>query len=45
MQAADRVPLKSLARDMALAKLLSRFLSAAEVVQPAKLHSDMPPEQ
>ena len=34
-----------LARDMAFAKLQSRILSAAEAVQAAKLHHDMPPEQ
>ena len=45
VQAADRVPLKSLARDMAFAKLQSRILSAAEAVQAAKLHGDMSPEQ
>ena len=45
MQAADRVPPKSLARDMAFAKLQSRILSAAEAVQAAKLHSEMLPEQ
>ena len=45
VQAADRVPPKSLARDMAFAKLQSRILSAAEAVQTAKLHSEMPPEQ
>ena len=36
---------ESLARDMAFAKLQSRILSAAEAVQAAKLHGDMPPEQ
>ena len=45
MQAADSVPPKSLARDMAFAKLQSRRLSAAEAVQAAKLHSEMLPEQ
>ena len=45
VQAADSVPPKSLARDMAFAKLQSRILSAAEAVQAAKLHSEMPPEK
>ena len=45
MQTADNVPPKSLARDMAFAKLRSRILSAAEAVQAAKLHSEMPPER
>ena len=45
VQASDSVPPKSLARDMAFAKLQSRVLSAAEAVQAAKLHSEMPPEQ
>ena len=45
VQTADRVPPKSLARDMAFAKLQSRILSAAEAVQAAKLHSEMLPEQ
>ena len=45
VQTADNVPPKSLARDMAFAKLRSRILSAAEAVQAAKLHSEMPPEQ
>ena len=45
VQTADRVPPKSLAWDMAFAKLQSRILSAAEVVQAAKLHSEMLPEQ
>ena len=45
VQMADRVPPKSLARDMAFAKLQSRILSAAEAVQAAKLHSEMLPEQ
>ena len=45
-QTADRVPPKSLARDVAFAdKLQSRILSAAEAVQAAKLHSEMLPEQ
>ena len=44
VQKADRVPPKSLARDMAFAELQSRILSAAEAVQ-AKLHSEMLPEQ
>ena len=43
VQAADSVPPKSLARDMAFAKLQWRILSAAEAVQAAKLHSEMPP--
>ena len=45
VQASENVPPKSLAWDMAFAKLQSRILSAAEAVQAAKLHSDMPPEQ
>ena len=36
VQAADNVPPKSLARDMAFAKLQSRILAAAEAVQAAK---------
>ena len=44
VQMADRVPPKSLARDMAF-KLQSRILSAAEAAQAAKLHSEMLPEQ
>ena len=42
VQVADNVPPQSLARDMAFAKLQLRILSAAEVVQAAKLHGDMP---
>ena len=45
VQMADRVPPKSLARDMAFAKLQSRIHSAVEAVQAAKLHSEMLPEQ
>ena len=45
VQSADWVPPKSLARDMAFAKLQSRILSAAEAVQAAKLHADVLPEQ
>ena len=45
VQEADIVPPKSLARDMAFAKLQSMILSAAEAVRAAKLHSEMPPEQ
>ena len=45
VQAADSVPPKSLARDMAFAKLQSKILSAAEAVQAARLHSEMLPEQ
>ena len=45
VQAADSAPPKSLAQDMAFAKLQSRILSAAEAVRPANLHSEMPPEQ
>ena len=45
VQSADWVPPKSLARDMAFAKLQSRILSAAEAVQAAKLRGDMSPEQ
>ena len=44
-QTADRVPLESLARDMAFAKLQSGILSAAEAVQAAKLHSEMQEQQ
>ena len=44
MQTADRVPPKSLARDMAFSKLQSWIL-AAEAVQAAKLHSEMLPEE
>ena len=43
--AGGNVPPKSLARDVAFAKLQSRILAAVEAVQAAKLHSDMPPEQ
>ena len=39
VQTADRVPPKSLARDMAFAKLQSRILSAAEAVQAAKSYT------
>ena len=45
VQTADKVPSKSLARDMAFAKLQSRILSASEAVQSAKVHSEMLPEQ
>ena len=45
VQTADRVLPKSLARDMACAKLQSRILTAAEAVQAAKLHSEILPEQ
>ena len=45
VQSADNVPPKSLARDMAFAKLQSRILSAAEAVQASKLHGDVHPEQ
>ena len=45
VQAADGVPLKSLARDMAFAKLQSRILSTAKAVQAVKLQSNVPPEQ
>ena len=45
VQSANWVPPKSLARDMAIAKLQSRILAAAEAVQAAKLHGDMLPEQ
>ena len=44
VQTADRAPPKSLAPDMAFAKLQSRILSAAAAVH-AKLHSEMLPEQ
>ena len=44
VQSADSVPPKSLARDVAFAKLQSRILVAAEAVQAAKPHSEMPPE-
>ena len=43
--AGGNVPPKSLARDVAFAKLQSRILAAVEAVQAAKLHSDMPPDQ
>ena len=45
VQTADRLPPKSLARDVAFAKLHSRILSAADAVQAAKPHSEMLPEQ
>ena len=45
VQTFENVPPKSLARDMAFAKLQSRILSAAEAAQAAKLHSEMLPEQ
>ena len=45
VQSDDRVLPKTLARDMAFAKLHSRILSAAEAVQAARLHTEMPPEQ
>ena len=45
VQSADIVLSKSVARDMAFAKLQSRILAAAEAVQAAKLHSEMPSEQ
>ena len=41
VQTDERVPPKSLARDMAFAKLQSRILSAAEAVQAAKLHAEL----
>ena len=41
----DHVPPRSVARDVVNAKLQSRILSAVEVVQAAKLHQEMPPEQ
>ena len=44
-QATDHVPPRSVARDMAYAKLQLRILSAAEAVQAAQLHQEMPPEQ
>ena len=44
VQTDERVPPKSLARDMAFAKLQSRILSAAEAVQAAKLHAELSPE-
>ena len=43
-QSADWVPPKSLAGDVAFAKLQSRILSSAEAVQAAKLHGDILPE-
>ena len=43
VQATDQVPLKSVARGVAYAKLQSR-LSATDAVQGAKLHHEMPPE-
>ena len=45
VQTDEWVPPKSLARDIAFAKLQSRFLSAAVAVQAAKLHAELPPEQ
>ena len=45
VQTDERVPPKSLARDMAFAILQSRILSAAEAVQAAKLHAELSPEQ
>ena len=45
VQAADGVPRKSQARDMAFAKLQLRILAAEEAVQAAKLHSEMPPDK
>ena len=44
VQSAENVPPKSLARDMAFAMLQSRILPAAEAVQAAKPHHEMPPE-
>ena len=44
VQSAENVPPKSLARDMAFSKLQSRILPAAEAVQAAKPHHEMPPE-
>ena len=44
VQTDERVPPKSLARDIAFAKLQSRILFAAEAVQAAKLHAGMSPE-
>ena len=41
VQTTGHVPLKSVARDMACAKLQSKILS----VQAAKLHHELPPEQ
>ena len=45
VQTDEWVPPKSLARDMAFAKLRSRLLSGAEAVQAAKLHAEQSPEQ
>ena len=45
LQSAGNVPLKSLARDIAFAKLQTRILAAAEAVQAAKLHGEMLLEQ
>ena len=45
VQVADHVPPKSVARDMAYAKLQSRIVSAAEAVQAAKLHHELLPEK
>ena len=45
IQVTDHVPPRSVARDVVNAKLQSRILSAVEVVQAAKLHQEMPPEQ
>ena len=44
-QPAQRAPPRSLPRDMAYAKLLSRILSAAEAVQAARLDHGLPFEQ
>ena len=44
VQTEERIPPRSLARDMALAKMQSRILSAAEAVQAAKLHAKFSPE-
>ena len=44
VQTGERIPPKSLVRDMDYAKLQSRILSAAEAVQAAKLHAELSPE-
>ena len=44
VQTDERIPPKSLVRDMDFAKLQSRILSAAEAVQAAKLHAELSPE-
>ena len=45
VQTGDRVPSKSVARDLAFSKLQSRILAVVDAVQAAKLHHEMSPEQ